>query len=346
MTVSYTDTSSGPIVQGTNTGMGAGIEGDNTGSGVGLSGSSKSSFGVYGFSNTGSGVYGISASSDAVVGTASAGSGVFGTSEKGSGVFGTSGGNNPGIYGSLGTPAGGQPAVLGYNYGAGSGSAGPGVVGFSNTGTGVGGGTATGIGFGGVASGSGNGVQGQTASGIAVEGVATGASGFSAYFTGGLGMAVNGNFTVNHGFAKSAAVRGKDGTLVRLYCIESPESWFEDFGRAQLSNGSATVQLEPGFAAVVKTDDYHIFLTPCGDSKGLYVSTQTPASFTVHEQQGGSSTIAFDYRVVAKRKDIAGARLEHVDEPPTVQLLKLPELPPTPPTPPAPAVPTLPRHGG
>jgi hypothetical protein len=229
--------------------------------------------------------------------------------------------------------------VLGVNSGPG-----PGVVGFSGGGTGLSGGTGNGTGLAGIASGTGSGVQGQSASGSGLVGVATGASNHSGYFTGGGGVLVNGNFTVMSGFVKSAAVRGRDGTLVRLYCVESPESWFEDFGSGQLSGGSVTVQLEPGFASVVKTDDYHVFLTPRGESKGwLYVSNQTPSSFTIHETGGGTSNIAFAYRVVAKRKDIEGARLEHVDEPPTVQLLTLPELPPTPPTP---SAPTSPGHSG
>jgi hypothetical protein len=35
----------------------------------------------------------------------------------------------------------------------------------------------------------------------------------------------------------------------------------------------------------------------------------------VREQQSGKSNIAFNYQVVAKRADLEGARLEHVDEP-------------------------------
>jgi hypothetical protein len=54
---------------------------------------------------------------------------------------------------------------------------------------------------------------------------------------------------------------------------------------------------------------------PKGDCKGLYVTNLTAGGFTVHELRGGNSNVAFDYRVVARRKDIAGARLEHVDEP-------------------------------
>jgi hypothetical protein len=315
-------------------------EAHNGTSAYGVWGKSSSGTGVVGH-GTGSGatgVFGSSTGSNGGVGvwgqTSSGASGqpaVLASNESsGPGVLGTSAGGI-GVYGANSTSAGGAPAVQGVNFGSG-----PGVVGFSSTGTGVGGGTVTGIGFGGVASGSGNGVQGQTTSGIAVEGIATGASGFSGLFTGGIGVAVNGNFTVMGGL-KSAAVRGSSGSLVRLYCVESPESWFEDFGHGQLSNGGTTVQLEPGFASVVKTDDYHVFLTPYGDTKGLYVSSRNPGGFSVHEVQGGSSSVTFSYRIVAKRKDIPGTRLEHVDELPPVQPLTLSELPATPPpTPPMP----------
>jgi hypothetical protein len=176
---------------------------------------------------------------------------------------------------------------------------------------------------------------------MGVVGVVTGASTYAGYFTGGTGVLVNGNFAVTG--TKNAAVRGPDGSLHRLYSLECPESWFEDFGSDRLSNGSTTVELEAGFAGVVKTDQYHVFLTPRGDCNGLYISNQTPSGFTVHELKSGTSSIAFDYRVVAKRKDIAGVRLEHVDEPPAVQMLKLPELPATPPVP---SMPWLPgQHG-
>jgi hypothetical protein len=142
---------------------------------------------------------------------------------------------------------------------------------------------------------------------------------------------------------KSAAVKATDGKLRRMYSTESPESWFEDVGSGQLSNGSTTVQLEPGFAGVVKTDAYHVFLTLDGDSKGLYVSNKTPTGFSVHEQQGGTSNVSFSYRVIAKRKDIEEARLEHVEEP---AMPALPEPPAAPPTSLIPAVPTPPGHGG
>jgi hypothetical protein len=96
-----------------------------------------------------------------------------------------------------------------------------------------------------------------------------------------------------------------------LYAIESPQNWFEDFGSGKLSAGSATVRLESTFAQTVNTGvEYHVFLTPRGDSKGLYVTNETAGSFEVHEQGGGRSSIAFDYRIVAERKGFEKIRME------------------------------------
>jgi hypothetical protein len=345
----------------------AAIAGENSGSSVGVYGSSNGGQAVYGTSSgpISTGVYGTAdlygvwgvggtygvyghGSTAGILGASSNDEGAIGvwgqtvTSGAGgnAGVLGSNGASGPGVSGISGrgigvsgttnSGAGGSPAVQGVNSGAG-----PGVVGFSGTGTGVGGGTGTGIGFAGIASSTGIGVAGQST------------SGYAGFFYGGAGVLVNGPFTVMGG-PKNAAVRGNDGHLHRLYCLESPESWFEDFGSSQLTNGGTTVHLEPGFAGVVKTDAYHVFLTPRGDSKGLYVSNVTPTGFAVHEQQGGTSSITFDYRVVAKRKDIEGKRLEHVDEPPAIDLPKLaepPAMPSAPPTSPKPPAPTPPGHG-
>ncbi len=97
---------------------------------------------------------------------------------------------------------------------------------------------------------------------------------------------------------------------VALYAIEGPENWFEDAGSAQLSNGAAIVNLELVFGQTVNTEmEYHVFLTPKGDCEGLYVSNETPGGFEVHELRGGRSNIAFDYRIMAKRKGYESVRL-------------------------------------
>jgi hypothetical protein len=158
---------------------------------------------------------------------------------------------------------------------------------------------------------------------------------------------VNGTFTIAGG-AKSAAVKHPDGVYRRLYCQESPEPWFEDFGTAELRNGQATVALDPDFDAVVKSDDYRLFLTEIGDCGGLYVSRKDPHGFGVRSRAGAAATGTFDYRVVARRRDEVGKRLEKVvlkvgrlDEP-----LKLPDLPPQFPIPPLPERPQQPERPG
>jgi len=83
---------------------------------------------------------------------------------------------------------------------------------------------------------------------------------------------IHGNSTATG--TKSAIVPHPDGSHRALYCVESPECWFEDFGAARLVDGTVTVHLDPDFAAVVHSDAYHVFLTPAGDSNGLYVSSK------------------------------------------------------------------------
>ena len=55
---------------------------------------------------------------------------------------------------------------------------------------------------------------------------------------------INGPLVIAGG-AKSAAVPHPDGTHRLLYCMESPESWFEDFGTGTISGGKAEVKLAP-----------------------------------------------------------------------------------------------------
>jgi hypothetical protein len=122
-------------------------------------------------------------------------------------------------------------------------------------------------------------------------------------------MDVGGNLQCSG--SKSAVVPVDGGArTVALYAVEAPENWFEDYGSGQLSNGSARIDLEPTFAQTVNTDlEYHVFLTPNGDCKGLYVSQKSPTSFEVHELGGGASSVAFDYRIIAKRKNYEAIRL-------------------------------------
>ena len=143
---------------------------------------------------------------------------------------------------------------------------------------------------------------------------------------------VVGDFTATGG-TKSAAVPHPDGTHRRLYCLESPESLFEDFGEARLVGGRAEVKLDPDFAAVVHNDKYFAFLTEVGDSGGLYVAGQSPTGFEVRARGSASVGVSFYYRVVGTCKDIPAPRLEVVKVPEPIKELVKPHLPKPPESP-------------
>lgn len=322
---------------------GSGIRGEGTGTGIGVRGDSRHFYAVYGsaphgiavggFATTGHGVWGestlgigvrgesesqvgvsgVSDTAAGVQGNAPNGTGVFGSSLNRIGVFGNSIFGMAGVFGRASKNLG----VMGRSIES------VGVAGFSETTIGVFG-EAEPLGLSekprtpfGVLGRSqqsiGRGVVGVSRDGIAVGADTT--TGFAGVFQGQ--VVVRGNFTVFNG-AKSAAVQHPDGSHRLLYALESPESWFEDFGRGEMVDGQAQIDLDPDFAALVQSDSYHVFLTPEGESNGLYVSHRTPMGFLVQEQQRGTSRLEFSYRVVAKRKDIAGERLAKVEVPPPV----------------------------
>jgi hypothetical protein len=96
---------------------------------------------------------------------------------------------------------------------------------------------------------------------------------------------------------------------VAMSAIESPVNWFEDAGSARLLNGAAVVSLDRDFIQTVNTEmDYKVFPVPNGDCKGLYVTNKTATSFEVRELGGGSSSVAFDYRIMAVRRNYETVR--------------------------------------
>jgi hypothetical protein len=157
------------------------------------------------------------------------------------------------------------------------------------------------------------GVQGDSTNHIGVFGSCSPRTGFAAGFFQGP-VKVIGSLTV-YG-AKSAAVPHPDGSHRLLYAVESPESWFEDFGEGRLVRGVTQVRLEPNFAALVNLNSLRVFLTPYGDCNGLYVADRKQRSFEVRELKGGKSNIRFCYRIVGKRKDIKAKRLDRAPPPP------------------------------
>jgi len=218
---------------------------------------------------------------------------------------------------------------------------GTGVRGVSNMGGSLGaGGNGSGIGVHGK-SGSGPGVQGESTSSLGVRGLSTNfvgvvgisdsnhglygsTSGPSAAglvgenLSGGVAGFFEGIVQIYGSLqvfgAKNAVIKMQDGTNAAVYCQESPEPYFEDFGRARLAGGVANVALEPEFASLVARGEYMVHLTPEGDSRGLYVARRDATGFEVREAQGGTSSLPFTYRVVTRRKDIEGKRFARVSD--------------------------------
>jgi hypothetical protein len=336
-------TDSGPGVSGLSNG-GPGVRGDShSASGFGLEGHNDSGIGgaVAGFidSVNPNGAIAVGGSCTATQGvctgvvgyvTAPVGQGVVGgfTGQSGVAVHGTAtstSGQANGVVGETSSPDG--IGVVGLNQsnggngvsGVANGPNATGVNGVNNSMTGpafgvLGTSFSTGgigvAGFAAASSGLAIGVNGGTnsAAGIGVVGFNNG-GGLAGSFNGG--VQINGDLNVTG--AKSSLAKLENGQVVALYAVESPENWFEDFGTAQLEKGVATVKLDSLFAQTVNVGmEYLIFLTPTGNCGGLYVAQKTPTTFEVRELRGGKSNIAFDYRIVARRRGFETVRLKEV----------------------------------
>jgi hypothetical protein len=290
----YGRSANGEGVYGISTDGGDGVFGTST-SGYGVSGASTSSLGVSGTSTDGTAIQGETSATDGNSGvsgisngTTGSGHGVYGRSSNGEGVYGSSTASNAveGV-----SSAGGYAGVAGFQYGSDSTTGGPGVHAESADNTGewpviaaYGDNKFTSLFF------AENKVTGANC-GIGYDAVlaCSGTADFKAY---------------------RARHVTSTGQHVLAYASESTSATLEDFGTAQMIDGVANVAIESRFAATIdRTAGYYVFLTPLGDTKGLFVSEKTPAGFQVRETQGGRSTIAFDYRIVARPLDAAGGRL-------------------------------------
>jgi hypothetical protein len=100
------------------------------------------------------------------------------------------------------------------------------------------------------------------------------------------------------------------GTQVQTYTAQQSTKTLEDFGEAQLVNGEGYVRLDPTFASTIsRTQPYLVFITPEGDSHGLYVTAKSLSGFSVRESTSGRSTLAFQYRILAHPYGDTGVRM-------------------------------------
>lgn len=187
--------------------------------------------------------------------------------------------------------------LAGYGVYGKSTNGGDGVYGYSGSGHGVHGEGWYGV-WGHCSEISGYGVYGSTSSGTGVYGHST--SGTGVYYSGGL--AGTGS--------KSCIVKTSKGPTL-LYCQESPENWFEDFGEGQLNAGRCYIELDPLFLETVTINDRNpmkVFIQLNDDCNGTYVE-RGRTGFDVIELQAGQSNARFTYRVVAKRSGFEDKRL-------------------------------------
>lgn len=104
---------------------------------------------------------------------------------------------------------------------------------------------------------------------------------------------------------KSASVPTSKGNQL-VYCKESPEIWFEDFGFGELVNGTAHIKLDNMFLEAITVDAkniMHITLQEQAETQGLYyVVDKDNKGFTVKEKKNGTSSGTFSYSIMAKRR--------------------------------------------
>jgi hypothetical protein len=111
-------------------------------------------------------------------------------------------------------------------------------------------------------------------------------------------MTLEGTLTQN-GLPMSVNPTSTGGKVV-TYAAQQSVPTLEDVGEGQLIHGQAAVSLERTFASAIdRRRSYLVFITPQGDSNGLYVAQKSASGFVVREHNGVSN-IAFDYRIVAQ----------------------------------------------
>ena len=255
--------------------------------------SGSSTWGVYGVGAIADGVHGVTSSTNGNSGTSGISTGMSGSAH---GVYGRSS-NGQGVYGTSSSDNG----VEGHSTGSGA----SGVAGIQR----------------GMSSGSGDGVYAESADTTNFyEALEAKADSSNTYIFEGYNASTNGLCTIDYNATLActggAVVknlrtrhRNADGQHVLAYAAESATATIEDVGTARMYRGIANVAINPAFASVMDRKWYYVFLTPLGDTRGLYVSMKTASAFQVRETEHGRSSLEFDYRIVAHPLDAENDRL-------------------------------------
>lgn len=106
--------------------------------------------------------------------------------------------------------------------------------------------------------------------------------------------------------AVSTIVDDVAGNKVTMFCPESPEVLFQDYGMGQLVNGQVVIDIDPTFAKNILVDAAHplkVFIQLEGDCNGVFVANKSANGFTVTELASGTSNTSFSWMIVATRKN-------------------------------------------
>ncbi len=127
--------------------------------------------------------------------------------------------------------------------------------------------------------------------------------------------------------AVSTIVEDTAGKKVTMFCPESPEVLFQDYGMGELVNGTVQINIDPTFAKNILVDADHplkVFIQLEGDCNGVFVSNKSASGFTVTELAGGQSNVSFSWMIVATRKNemIGGKEASYDVRFPTAPLMQ------------------------
>ena len=301
----------------------------------GVLGTSKRGTGIEGTSNSGVGVVGTSTSSYGVEALSSGQTALFARSTFGDGVQSIALGNdgtNSSTQNNSTTAGVGRSGIWGHDDSTDGGHLNVGVAGSSTTGLGM---SASSFGFVGLSVAGGGYVpdQGDDVPALSIsagsggpafliqacanasDNPCTTAKGSKVFVLDNAGNIMITGSIYTAGACNSGCAKTRNGNSRRVvsYADSQTVPSMEDFGEAQLVNGRAYVRLSADFANVVDQNaSYLVFITPEGDSRGLYVTQKTRAGFEVRENGDGKSTLAFSYRIVAKPLGANAERLPFV----------------------------------